>query len=103
MKVRRDERSERVTLTLRSNVSRLLGILFVAIAVGCSHATPRPEPTGGNGSNCTPGYFPCLPPASDYDCIGGSGDGPEYTGLVTVTGSDPYGLDANNDGVGCEA
>jgi resuscitation-promoting factor RpfB len=53
-------------------------------------------------SNCTPGYSPCLPPAYDYDCIGGSGDGPEYTGLVRVTGSDPYGLDADNDGYGCE-
>lgn len=63
---------------------------------------PRPQPTGGGGANCTPGYSPCLPPASDYDCIGGSGDGPEYTGLVRVTGSDPYGLDADNDGYGCE-
>jgi hypothetical protein len=53
-------------------------------------------------SNCTPGYSPCLPPASDYDCIGGTGDGPAYTGLVRVTGSDPYGLDADNDGYGCE-
>lgn len=52
--------------------------------------------------NCTTGYSPCLPPASDYDCFGGSGDGPKYTGRVTVTGSDPYGLDADNDGVGCE-
>ena len=29
--------------------------------------------------NCTPGYSPCLPPASDYDCRGGSGNGPKYT------------------------
>jgi hypothetical protein len=52
--------------------------------------------------NCTAGYSPCLPPASDYDCAGGSGDGPKYTGFVRVTGSDPYGLDADNDGYGCE-
>jgi hypothetical protein len=52
--------------------------------------------------NCTMGYSPCLPPASDYDCAGGSGDGPKYTGFVRVTGSDPYGLDADNDGYGCE-
>ena len=45
---------------------------------------------------------PALPPASDYDCAGGSGNGPEYTGFVTVTGSDPYGLDTDGDGVGCE-
>lgn len=53
--------------------------------------------------NCTPGYSPCLPPASDYDCAGGSGDGPKYVyGTVRVTGYDPYGLDADNDGYGCE-
>jgi hypothetical protein len=57
---------------------------------------------GGGGGNCTPGYSPCLPPAPDYDCIGGSGDGPKYTGTVHVTGSDPYGLDADGDGIGCE-
>lgn len=62
---------------------------------------PEPEPED-NSSNCTAGYSPCLPPASDYDCEGGSGDGPKYTGYVTVTGSDPYGLDSDGDGVGCE-
>ena len=35
---------------------------------------------------------------------GGSGDGPRYVqGPVTVTGSDPYGLDADGDGIGCES
>jgi hypothetical protein len=33
---------------------------------------------------------------------GGSGDGPEYTGPVQVVGSDPYGLDSDGDGYGCE-
>ena|GEM_PF-1187226 len=47
-------------------------------------------------------YNPCLPPASDYDCEGGSGDGPAYTGPVEVTGVDIYGLDSDNDGIGCE-
>jgi hypothetical protein len=53
--------------------------------------------------NCTPGYDPCLPPAYDYDCAGGPGNGPAYTGRVFVErGMDRYGLDANGDGVGCE-
>jgi len=52
--------------------------------------------------NCTPGYSPCLPPASDYDCRGGSGNGPKYTGPVRVTGSDPYDLDRDGDGKACE-
>lgn len=56
-----------------------------------------------SSSNCTPGYSPCLPPASDYDCAGGSGNGPEYVyGTVQVTGSDPYDLDRDGDGYGCD-
>ena len=67
-------------------------------AVSLVTAKPAPQPS----SNCTPGYSPCLPPASDYDCAGGTGDGPAYTGFVRVTGSDPYGLDSDGDGFGCE-
>jgi ribosomal protein S11 len=52
--------------------------------------------------NCTPGYEPCLPPASDYDCAGGSGNGPEYAyGTIHVSGPDPYDLDADGDGIAC--
>ncbi len=60
------------------------------------------SPDAGGTSNCTPGYSPCLPPASDYDCRGGSGNGPKYTGPVRVTGSDPYDLDRDGDGKACE-
>jgi hypothetical protein len=53
---------------------------------------------------CDPNYSGCLDPnASDYDCEGGSGNGPDYTGEVQVLGVDHYGLDADGDGVGCEA
>ena len=42
----------------------------------------------------------CCP---DVDCEGGGGDGPRYvSGPVRVTGSDPYALDGNGDGIGCE-
>jgi hypothetical protein len=51
---------------------------------------------------CTPGYSPCLPLGpSDYDCLGGTGDGPAYAGPERVTGSDPYGLDGDNNGWAC--
>ena len=54
--------------------------------------------------SCHPSYDPCLKPdASDYDCAGGSGDGPEYTGYVTVKGPDDYDLDSDGDGTGCES
>jgi uncharacterized membrane-anchored protein YhcB (DUF1043 family) len=59
---------------------------------------------GDGEGNCTPGYSPCLAPASDYDCAGGTGDGPKYAqGPIQVTGSDPYDLDSDNDGVACES
>lgn len=54
---------------------------------------------------CDPNYQgACLDPnASDYDCAGGSGNGPDYTGEVIVVGEDHFGLDADGDGIGCEA
>jgi hypothetical protein len=52
---------------------------------------------------CNPNYSGCLDPyASDYDCAGGSGDGPLYTGTVEVIGYDEYGLDDDGDGIGCD-
>jgi hypothetical protein len=64
---------------------------------------PQATPSGG-GSNCDPSYKgACLDPnSSDYDCEGGSGDGPDYTGTVTVVGDDHFGLDRDGDGVGCQ-
>jgi hypothetical protein len=54
-------------------------------------------------SGCSPSYSGCVPIASDVDCAGGTGNGPAYVGgPVYIQWSDPYGLDADNDGVGCE-
>lgn len=64
-------------------------------------AAAEPEPVA---ASCHPSYDPCLDPsASDYDCEGGSGDGPMYTGSVTVKGGDDYGLDNDGDGTGCDS
>jgi hypothetical protein len=61
------------------------------------------RPVAAVPSSCSTGYRPCLPPASDYDCAGGSGDGPAYAnGPIYVTGSDPYDLDSEGDGIACE-
>jgi len=63
------------------------------------------EQTGGSGGgDCHPSYKgACLDRgASDYDCAGGSGNGPEYTGSVRIVGPDEYGLDGDGDGYGCE-
>jgi hypothetical protein len=42
------------------------------------------------------------PNASDYDCVGGSGNGPYYTGQVRVLGVDHFDLDRDGDGIGCD-
>ena len=58
-----------------------------------------PKPT----SSCHPSYSGCLKMnAGDYDCASGTGNGPNYTGTVQVYGSDPFDLDRDNDGWGCE-
>ena len=63
----------------------------------------RPVALRGTNPACTPGYDPCIPPGPDVDCAGGRGDGPRYVeGPVQVTGSDPYGLDRDRNGIGCE-
>jgi endonuclease YncB( thermonuclease family) len=67
--------------------------------------TVAPPPPANPGSgNCHPSYRgACLDPnASDYDCAGGSGNGPSYTGRVEVVGPDDFDLDRDGDGVGCE-
>jgi hypothetical protein len=62
---------------------------------------PDPEPAE---PSCNTNYSgACLKPDSaDYDCDGGSGDGPDYTGLVQVVGTDEYDLDRDGDGIACD-
>lgn len=74
------------------------GIIRLVVANVVRPVAQAPEP-----SSCAPGYDPCLTPMSDYDCTGGSGDGPGYTGTVRVTGSDPYQLDSDGDGIACDS
>ena len=68
------------------------------------YAIEEPEYSESESANCDPNYDgACLDPSSpDYDCDGGSGDGPDYTGRVEIVGSDPHGLDRDGDGVACE-
>lgn len=69
-------------------------------AQGNAGGTDSPAPP----RRCDPNYSGCLnPDASDYDCVGGSGDGPLYTGQVRVLGDDHYDLDRDGDGIGCDS
>jgi hypothetical protein len=62
------------------------------------------EAAAAESSDCHSSYEgACLDPnASDYDCEGGSGDGPMYTGTVTVVGPDDYDLERDGDGIACD-
>jgi hypothetical protein len=65
-------------------------------------ATPT---TAAPARNCDPAYpDACLHDGTgDYDCAGGSGNGPNYvSGPIRVLPPDPFGLDRDGDGVGCE-
>jgi micrococcal nuclease len=54
-----------------------------------------PEPESAD-SNCSSGYDPCIPAyPPDLDCA-------DVSGPIMVTGNDPHGLDAEDDGVACE-
>jgi len=77
-----------------------------SLTVVIAKAPPK-EQSGGSspGSNCDPNYGgACLTPGiGDYDCAGGSGNGPNYVyGTVRVIGYDIYDLDRDGDGYGCE-
>lgn len=79
-----------------------------SVKVDCAEPEPEPEvepEPESEAAACHPSYEgACLDPsASDYDCEGGEGDGPNYTGPVTVIGPDVYDLDRDGDGSGCDA
>jgi hypothetical protein len=105
LKARRGSGGKRFsgTITVTDKLSPTVGcgptkVKFSAKRRSGSKA-PSPSP------NCDPNYAgACLDPnASDYDCAGGSGNGPKYVqGPIRVVGDDHYGLDADGDGVACE-
>ena len=84
----------RTSTPRRSRTARASG------AAATQASLARRSPSG----NCHPSYKgACLDPnASDYDCAGGSGNGPKYTGPVRVVGPDDFGLDRDGDGYACE-
>lgn len=72
--------------------------------VGSSGEPPALDDSSGVTSSepepvCHASYDPCLPIVDDLDC-------PDVVALgaapVTVIGPDDYGLDADDDGIGCE-
>lgn len=67
---------------------------------------PAPRPTVAPAPSTCDSSYPdvCLKDGiGDYDCKPGKGNGPNYVyQRVTVLQPDPFGLDADGDGIGCE-
>jgi hypothetical protein len=66
----------------------------------------KPSSGGGGGEGCDPSYPTiCLRDGiGDWDCAGGGGDGPNYVTQTNfaVKPPDPFDLDGNGNGIGCE-
>lgn len=87
-------------LALLVAIVGLLGSMFVGVGIGLVSGLTNHD----DERTCEPGYGRCLAPdVSDYDCAGGTGDGPRYVeGPIEVTGRDRFALDRDGDGVACE-
>lgn len=91
-----------------TNINKvILTLMFIGFLIwltsSLSESNQSSESVTLPEQKCHPSYSGCLNPnASDYDCAGGSGNGPYYTGRVRVIGPDVFDLDRDGDGWGCE-
>jgi hypothetical protein len=84
-------------------MSRRIPVLALSVAALAASVVAAPSASGKQ--KCDSNYKGrCLKPnVSDYDCAGGSGNGPYYvSGPFRVVGNDHYRLDADHDGIACE-
>lgn len=112
VRARHPNREARPSLRTRygeaAAVVRINVVFWGAVLGGCGYliaSSDEPASRAGasGGRACHPDYGGCLDPdASDYDCVGGSGNGPKYTRYVEVRGADPFDLDRDGDGSGCD-
>jgi hypothetical protein len=80
-------------------------LILISLALAGVAAVPAEASSGATKRKCDPNYRgACLRPnVSDYDCAGGSGNGPYYVrGPIRVVGRDHYRLDADHDRIACE-
>jgi hypothetical protein len=83
-----------------------LALLVVSVAAVSTTAAAGAPAHAAKHHHCDQNYSGrCLRPnVSDYDCAGGSGNGPYYvSGPFRVVGSDHYRLDSDHDGIACES
>ncbi len=68
-------------------------LMLPVLLTGCAEPEPDYSPPGFVNDNS--GYDAPVPAGGDLDCA-------DINGPVAISGSDPHGLDADNDGIGCE-
>lgn len=72
------------------------GFSQASTAPGPAPGSPTPPSTAVTPTGeCHPNYEPCLPIVDDLDC-------PDIRIAVQVIGDDPYRLDRDGNGIGCE-
>ena len=94
------------TLSLSFLLVVALRAAIMASGAALAASPARPAATVAKKRHCDKNYSGrCLRPnVSDYDCAGGSGNGPYYvSGPFRVVGTDHYRLDADHDGIACES
>jgi len=93
-------------LTALDRRRKIVTVRRVLTAIGVAALTLGSAALAGGSSlslssadqACARGYKPCLPVRADLDCR----QIPDANKPVRVTGADPYRLDADRDGLGCE-
>lgn len=79
-------------------VAALVGATVAGVAIACRKGCAAPS---GGGA-----YRPNYAGYTDVDCLGGTGDGPQFTeryGPFPINPyNDPYDLDRDGDGMACE-
>lgn len=82
-----------------SSGARCRGYGVPSTGEGQRPPSTQSAPSGGGSGGCEPGYSPCLPRVADLNCS----EIPADKKPVRVTGSDPYHLDADHNGIGCQS
>jgi hypothetical protein len=87
-------------VVLDSDFERTSGeppIMDPDLCAGATPVAPPPAPIEPPAGDCDPSYLQCIrSPPPDLDCY-------DIGFEVDVVGNDPHGLDADFDGIGCEA
>jgi hypothetical protein len=90
---------DRPSSLVRPGLVRTVVAVALLALVGQASARPSKSSSPSINAACAPGYEPCLPIRRDLDC----NQIAEKLKPIRVTGMDQYGLDIDNDGLGCPA